>query len=58
MVKYAVVINTRVRNTRVVMVLKKIHGNENFVTKFLARMLAGNKQAESASATQKWVNVK
>ncbi len=56
--KYAVTINRRVKNMRVVVVLKKLHGNENFVTKFLMRMFAGNKQDQSSPAMQKWANAR
>jgi hypothetical protein len=43
---------------RVVVVLKKIHGNEGFLEKLLMRVFAGKKQAQSASAMQKWANAR
>ena len=56
--KYAVVINKHVKNMRVVVVLKKLHDNESFLTKFLLRMLASKKQAQSAPVMQKWANAR
>ena len=56
--RYAVVINKHVKNMRVVVVLKKIHGNEGFLEKLLMRVFAGKKQAQSASAMQKWANAR
>jgi hypothetical protein len=43
---------------RVVVVLKKLHDNESFLTKFLLRMLASKKQAQSAPVMQKWANAR
>jgi len=56
--KYAVVINKRVKNMRVVMILKKIHGNENFLQKLFVRMFSGKKQAQPTPALQKWANAR
>lgn len=55
--KYAVVINKHVKNMRVVVVLKKLHDNESFLTKFLLRMIS-KKQEQSTPVMQKWTNAK
>jgi hypothetical protein len=43
---------------RVVVVLKKIHGNEGLFEKLLMRVFAGKKRAQSASEMQKWANAR
>jgi hypothetical protein len=47
--KYAVVINKRVKNMRVVAIVKKLHDNETFLTKFLMRILERRKEAQLES---------
>jgi hypothetical protein len=56
-VKYAVIINKRMRNMRVVVVLRKIHGQENFLEKFVMGLFSGKKQ-EQSPVMRKWVNAK
>lgn len=50
---YNVVINKRVRNMRVCVVLKRPEGGENFLTKLLERVFAGKKQAQPSPVAQK-----